>query len=129
MQIRIYSFQFPGMKCPLRAEVFFQLAFLFHLVVFHPHVVWGQAAGQTATSATAARTIHGVVKSGNMPIPGSTISASNASTKEQINTWTDVDGSYRLQIPADGRYTVRVQMAAFAVGTQEAVLNAGHADI
>ena len=63
-----------------------------------------------------------------MPIPGATVSAVNATTKEEINTWTDVDGSYRLQLPADGRYTVRVQMAAFAEGTQEAVLDAAHAD-
>ncbi len=77
---------------------------------------------------TGARTIHGVVKSGNMPIPGATVSAVNATTKEEINTWTDVDGSYRLQLPADGRYIVRVQMAAFAEGTQEALLDAAHAD-
>ena len=49
--------------------------------------------------------------------------------KEQVSTSTDVDGSYWLRIPADGRYTVRVQMAAFAAGAQAVVLDAAHQDV
>ncbi len=49
--------------------------------------------------------------------------------KQQVNTWTDVDGSYSLRIPADGRYTVRVQMAAFAASSQEVVLDETHPDV
>ena len=64
-----------------------------------------------------------------MPIPGATISAMNAATKEQIYSSTDVDGSYSLRVPVDGQYTVRVQMAAFAEGTQEVVLDAAHPDV
>ncbi|MGA9389776.1 MAG: carboxypeptidase-like regulatory domain-containing protein, partial [Candidatus Sulfotelmatobacter sp.] len=75
------------------------------------------------------RTIHGVVKSGNMPIPGAGVSASDAATKEQVNTSTDVDGSYSLRIPSDGHYTVRVQMAAFANGSQEVSLDVTHQDV
>ena len=48
------------------------------------------------------------------------------STKQQVNTSTDVDGIYRLIIPADGRYTVQVQMAAFAAGKQEVVFDTAH---
>ena len=40
-----------------------------------------------------------------------------------------MDGSYRLRIPSDGRYTVGVKMAAFAAGTQEVVLDATHQDV
>jgi len=64
-----------------------------------------------------------------MPIPGAVVSASNASTKEQVNTSTDVDGSFRLRIPNDGHYTVKVQMAAFAVNSQEVALDATHQDV
>ena len=53
----------------------------------------------------------------------------SSATKEQVNTWTDVDGTYWLRIPADGRYSVRVQMAAFAASTQEVVLDATHQDV
>ncbi|MGA7631892.1 MAG: TonB-dependent receptor [Terriglobales bacterium] len=110
-----------GSLCP---EFFFPFLFLFHVVVFHPHL----AQGQAVASAVGERTIHGIVKSGNMPIPGAGVSATNAATKQQVNTSTDVDGSYSLKIPADGHYTVRVQMAAFAAGSHELVLDATHQD-
>jgi len=64
-----------------------------------------------------------------MPIPGAGVSAVNAATKGQINTSTDVDGRYWLRIPADGHYTVRIQMAAFAGSAQEVVLDATHQDV
>jgi hypothetical protein len=103
----------------------FRLLFLLHVGVFHPHL----SQGQRATPAAGGRTIHGVVTSGNTPIPGAGVSAASAATKEQVNTWTDVDGTYRLRIPADGRYTVRVQMAAFAGSALEVVLDAAHQDV
>ncbi|MGA9072969.1 MAG: carboxypeptidase-like regulatory domain-containing protein, partial [Candidatus Sulfotelmatobacter sp.] len=129
MLIRISSLQFLGIKGGLRAEFVFQFVFLLHVVVFHPHLLSGQTPGQPATPTAGGRTIHGVVKSGNMPIPGAAVSAANTATKEQINTWTDVDGSYLLLIPADGHYAVLVQMAAFAASTQEVVLDAIHRDV
>ncbi|HEY6338725.1 MAG TPA: TonB-dependent receptor [Candidatus Sulfotelmatobacter sp.] len=86
-----------------------------------------QAAEQPAQPA-AIPTIHGVVKSGNMPIPGAEVSAVNVATQEEVRTWTDVDGSYTLRIPADGKYTVHVEMAAFAESSQEVTLDATHQD-
>jgi hypothetical protein len=112
-------------KSRLRPEFVFQLVFLFHVGMFHPHL----SGGQTAAPAPGGWTIHGVVKSGNMPIPGAGVSAENAATKAQVNTWTNVDGTYQLQIPADGHYTVRVQMAAFAGSLLEVVLDAAHQDV
>ncbi|MFZ0279446.1 MAG: carboxypeptidase-like regulatory domain-containing protein, partial [Candidatus Sulfotelmatobacter sp.] len=109
----------------LRPEFVFQILFLLHVIAFHPHFLRAQAAAP----ATGARVVHGVVKSGNMPIPGAGVSAENTATKEQINTWTDVDGTYSLRIPADGRYTVRVQMAAFAASTQEVAVDGTHPDV
>src|ERR1700733_5620991 len=78
------------------------------------HALWSsaQTSGQTSAPALPSlRIIRGVVKSGNMPIPGAGVSATNAASKQQVNTSTDVDGSYWLRIPADGHYAVRVQMA------------------
>jgi trimeric autotransporter adhesin len=115
-----------GKLCP---AFIFQFLFLVHVLVFQPHLSRGQTAGQAATPATGGRTIHGVVKSGNVPIPGADVSSTNAATKQQVNTWTDVDGSYWLRIPTDGHYTVGVRMAAFAGSTQEVVLDATHQDV
>ena len=111
----------------LRPEFVFHFLVLFQAIVFHPYPLRGQT-GQDATPTTGGRSIHGVVKSGNMPIPGAGVSATNAATKEQVNTSTDVDGSYWLRIPADGHYAVRVQMAAFAASSQEVVLDETHQD-
>ena len=67
--------------------------------------------------------IHGIVKSGNMPLPGATVTAANTLTGQKVTTSTDVDGSYSVQVPSDGRYVVRAQMAAFAPVTQEVRVN------
>jgi hypothetical protein len=73
--------------------------------------------------------IHGVVKSGNMPIPGAAVSISDGSTHVIISTWTDVDGSYSAAVPAYGSYSVRVQMTAFANSSQEIVVDAAHESV
>jgi hypothetical protein len=64
-----------------------------------------------------------------MPIPGAGVSSTNSATKEQVNTWTDVDGSYQLRLSSDGHYTLQVQMAAFAGSSQDVVLDATHSDV
>jgi len=84
-----------------------------------------QAPSQTATPAGS---IHGLVKSGNMPLPGVTVTASNTLTGQKVTTWTDVDGNYFLEVPSNGRYVIRTQMAAFANATQEALINATNKD-
>jgi trimeric autotransporter adhesin len=112
-------------KGMLRPQFIFQAVIWFYAVVFHPNLLPGQAAAPVA----AGRTIRGLVKSGNIPIPGAEVSATNTATKEQVNTWTDVDGSYSLRIPADGHYSVRVQMVAFAASTQDAAVDTTHEDV
>ena len=77
---------------------------------------------------TQGGSIHGLVKSGNMPLPGATITATNKATAQKVITWTDVDGNFALQVPEDGHYEVRAQMAAFAVGTQEVIIGPANRD-
>jgi trimeric autotransporter adhesin len=83
-----------------------------------------QAQDQPAQPQTGM--IHGIVKSGNMPIPGAAISISQGSSAEEISIWTDVDGSYSVSVASYGSYTVRVQMAAFAESSQQIVIDADH---
>jgi trimeric autotransporter adhesin len=83
---------------------------------------------QAQTPAVQAQggTISGLVKSGNIPIPGAAISISQGSSAEAISTWTDVDGSYSVAVPSYGAYTVKVKMAAFAGSTKQVVIDATH---
>ena len=68
--------------------------------------------------------LHGTIKSGTIPLPGVTVTAQNTLTGKRYSTTTDVTGAWQMNIPLNGRYVVRTQFAAFAGGTQEAVLNA-----
>ncbi|HTX76471.1 MAG TPA: carboxypeptidase regulatory-like domain-containing protein [Terracidiphilus sp.] len=72
--------------------------------------------------------LHGVVKSGNVPLPGVTVVAQNTLTGKKYATTTDVTGSWSMTIPHNGRYVVRTQFAAFAQGAGEALLNAANHD-
>ncbi len=70
-------------------------------------------------SATAGGTIAGVIKSGQTPLPGVTVTAKNTLTGKQYVTATDSHGAFALHIDADGRYVVRADFAAFAGVTKE----------
>ncbi len=65
--------------------------------------------------------ISGVVKSGNTPIPGATVTATNTSTQQKTTTSTDTNGAYTFQV-VQGKYELRVEMAAFAPSTRAVVL-------
>ena len=60
-----------------------------------------------------------MVKSGNIPLPGVTVTAQNTLTGKRYSTTTDITGSWSLIIPQNGRYVVRTQFAAFAQGSAE----------
>src|SRR5579863_278666 len=106
-------------KGRLRPKFVFLLLFLFYVLTFPSHPLLGQAP-----PAAARRIIHGVVKSGNVPIPGVTVTATNSVTDQKVTTSTDVDGSYSLQVTSDGHYSVRAQMAAFAPVTKDVTVDA-----
>jgi hypothetical protein len=108
-----------AIKGRLRPKFVVELLLLFQIVVIHPRL----SPGQAAAPASPRRIIHGVVKSGNMPIPGVTVTAGNSQTGQKVATSTDLDGSYSLQVTSDGGYSVRAQMAAFAPATKEVVVN------
>jgi hypothetical protein len=77
--------------------------------------------------------IAGTVKSGNVALPGVTVTAANTLTGKKYITSTDVDGSFRLEVGSKGRYVVRAEFSAFAPITQEILINAenrnGRADL
>jgi hypothetical protein len=68
-----------------------------------------------------------VVKSGQTPLPGVSVTAKNTLTGKQYVTATDSRGGFKLQIDADGRYVVRADFAAFAGATKEVLLHGGSA--
>jgi trimeric autotransporter adhesin len=73
---------------------------------------------QDAVPATTL-SITGIVKSGNTPIPGATVTATNSSTQEKVQTSTDINGGYSLQVAGQGKYQLRVDMPAFTPLTKE----------
>ena len=82
-------------------------------------------SGQASTAQPAqGGKLHGVIKSGNTPLPGVTVTAQNTLTGKKFATTTDITGTWSLTVPQNGRYVIRTQFAAFAVSSQEALLNA-----
>lgn len=53
--------------------------------------------------------LHGVVKSGNTPLPGVTVTAQNTLTGKRYSTTTGITGAWSLTIPQDGRYVIRTE--------------------
>ncbi|HEY1414036.1 MAG TPA: carboxypeptidase-like regulatory domain-containing protein, partial [Rhodopila sp.] len=66
-----------------------------------------------------------MIKSGQTPLPGVSVTAKNTLTGKQYVTATDSHGSFALHIDADGRYVVRAEFAAFAPVTKEVLLHGG----
>lgn len=77
----------------------------------------------SAETTVSGGRLHGVVKSGNTPLPGVTVTAENTLTGRRYTTTTDITGAWSMTIPKDGRYVVRTEFAAFAQQAQEALLN------
>ena len=84
-----------------------------------------EPTAQNSLAASGVGIIRGVVKAGNVPIPGAGVFVSLDSSPA-ISTWTDVDGTYSAAIPAYGTYIVRVQMVAFANSTQKVTIDTSH---
>ena len=82
------------------------------------------AAPSTPSVSQTGGVIHGSIKSGTIPLPGVSITATNTLTGRKYTTATDAHGNYSMTIPMNGRYVLRTELAAFAPTTQEALLNA-----
>ena len=86
-----------------------------------------QTASQPKPEATSTAApygeISGVVKSGNVPLPGVAVSAANTLTGKKCFTSTDLDGTFKISVTGKGRYVVKAEFSAFAPLTQEIVIN------
>ncbi len=87
-----------------------------------------QPAQAASDQVVAGGRLHGVVLSGKIPLPGVTVTAQNTLTGKRYSTTTDITGAWTLTIPQNGRYVIRTQFAAFAMGSEEALLNAANHD-
>jgi trimeric autotransporter adhesin len=77
-------------------------------------------AGQTP----AAGILRGIVKAGNIPLPGVSIIATDTVTGKKYAATTDETGAFQMTVPAAARYSVRAEFAAFAPLTQTIALTA-----
>ncbi|HEY5163461.1 MAG TPA: carboxypeptidase regulatory-like domain-containing protein, partial [Terriglobales bacterium] len=77
----------------------------------------------SAGSPTRADFARGGVQ-GGVPLPGVTVSSANSLTGKKVATTTDVDGSYTLPVPGNGRYVLRAELSGFAAGTAEVIIKA-----
>ena len=85
-------------------------------------------AAKDGIGVPAGGSLHGTIKSGNIPLPGVAVTATNTLTGKRFATTTDVTGAWSMTIPQNGRYVVRTEFAAFAASTHEALLNATSRD-
>jgi trimeric autotransporter adhesin len=71
-----------------------------------------------APAAPAGGLVHGTVKAGNIPLPGVSVVATNTLTGQRYATVTDINGNYSMNIPANGRYVLKTELAAFGPETK-----------
>ena len=76
------------------------------------------ASPNPAPAATAGGLVHGTVKAGNIPLPGVSVVATNTLTGQRYATVTDINGNYSMNIPANGRYVLKTELAAFGPETK-----------
>ena len=69
----------------------------------------------------AAGIIQGIVQSGNIPIPGVTVTATNFITDEKVNTSTDLNGQYQLKVPGAGAYITPIDVTTLQLQGVEPV--------
>ena len=73
-----------------------------------PQAPQGQAPPtQAPASQSPGGRLHGVVKSGNIPLPGVTVTAQNTLTGKKFSTTTDITGAWSMTLPQNGRYVDR----------------------
>lgn len=82
-----------------------------------------QSAASSSTTVAAYGEITGIVESGNVPLPGVTVTAANTLTGKKYFTSTDVDGSFKIAVTGKGRYVIKAEFSAFAPITQEVLIN------
>jgi trimeric autotransporter adhesin len=83
-----------------------------------------QVTTAPVTNDASGGTIAGTVKAGAVPLPGVGVTATNTLTGKKYATTTDVNGSFTMAIPRNGRYVVKAELAAFATETKEVLINA-----
>src|SRR5690349_5334643 len=91
--------------------------------IAQPAVSPSSTPSPSAAVAAPFGEITGAVKSGNVSLPGVTVTASNTLTGKKYSTSTDVDGTFKLAVTGKGRYVVRAEFSAFAPVTQEVLIN------
>ncbi len=74
-------------------------------------------AAWVVVSGLLAAEHHGVVKSGGLPIPGATVTATMGDKK--IITTTDENGAYAFNNLSDGTWTLEIEMLGFAKFTSQ----------
>ena len=74
-------------------------------------------AASLVVAALPAAEHHGVVKSGGLPLPGATITATQGD--KRVATTTDEKGAYSFPDLADGTWTIRVEAFGFATISRE----------
>ncbi len=73
-------------------------------------------------AATTGGLVHGTVKAGNIPLPGVSVVATNTLTGQRYATVTDINGNYSMNIPANGRYVLKTELAAFGAETKTVLI-------
>ena len=77
-----------------------------------------------APALRAADEHSGRVTLGGVPVPGARVTASQG--EQRVIVSTGPDGTYRLTMPADGMWTIRVEMIGFSPLTRDVAVGGGN---
>ncbi len=66
--------------------------------------------------------VQGTVQSGNTPLPGASVQALSADTREVVTAITDLNGRYSIRLRGPGSYALSAEMTAFATVNRQIVI-------
>jgi hypothetical protein len=79
----------------------------------------------TAAPAGEQAILRGRIGAGEVSLPGVAVTATSSGSGMKYTTTTDIDGNFRMAVPAGAQYSISAQLSGFALETKDVTATVG----